>query len=100
MKKNQIDVFHIDEWEENFTGYQFTKTGPHKLYIKFTDTAKVPENAFSYKEDLMEIEIPTTITSIGASAFAGTNENFTIYGKQNSVAQAAAVGADIKFELI
>ena len=48
----------------------------------------------------VKLTIPISVTEIGPSAFAGTNENFTIYGKQNSVAQEAAMGAGIKFEVV
>ena len=65
-----------------------------------TETRTIGNNAFSGCSSLLKLTIPVSVTEIGPSAFSGTNENFTIYGKQNSEAQAAAMGAGIKFEVV
>ena len=59
----------------------------------------IPSSAFSGCTSLMKLTIPESVTEIGASAFSGTNEEFTIYCKQDSEAHAAALKDEIKYVL-
>ena len=51
------------------TTYQFSTTGTHTVYVKFTDMTKVPEEAFYRCKKMTSIIIPNSVQTIGDNAF-------------------------------
>ena len=72
-------------------GYRAAVTDKNPLPLA---TASIGENAFSGCTSLMKLTVPAEAT-VHLHAFTETNENLTIYCKQNSEAQAAADAAGI-----
>ena len=51
------------------TTYQFSTTGTHTVYVKFTDMTQIPEWVFFECTGLIDFEFPESIQTIGNNAF-------------------------------